>query len=248
MNRSFFVLSAALALFGLSGCSTGEVKIGVDVAPLMADTSDSLPSGNPTAIDLELTRVRLLVDHVKIGYRSRSLCGDSEDRGPYVVDLTADEIKNGAHREFSLGELASGTYGGAEIEIEPLDGEFDASGDEFADFRQSGASVLVDGISNGKSFTFAGHFLAEQGTDGEVTVDAAEPVSLALTVDTSAWFRDAAGAALDPTDEAIHNDLAVAVCKTLDTQPQLSEGNAPRGKRGGPGGGGDGPHCVENVP
>lgn len=243
-----------LALVALAGCSSGEVKIGVDVAPIKAatitdsaGTENGTSSGTSAESGLELTRVRLLVAHAKIGYTG----GDAEaDVGPIVVDLTAEEIANGAHREFSLGTLATGTYGGAEIEIEPLDADADTSDADFTDFKRTGASLLVDGTYQGNSFQFAGHFLAEQGTDGEVTVDAREPVALAMSVDPSTWFLDSAGAPLDPADTAQHDALAVAICKTLDTQPQQATptGTKPahEGKHGGGRGGGHGEHCVES--
>ena len=37
------------------------------------------------------------------------------------ISTPGDEIASGAHREFSLGTVDSGTYGGAEIEIQPLE-------------------------------------------------------------------------------------------------------------------------------
>ncbi len=239
-------LIACSALFTLVGCSTGEVKLGVDVAALTVPGGTETPQRDSA---LDITRVRILVAHAKIGYTGGHSGGGAAEAGPYVVDLSADEIANGAHREFSLGELPSGTYGGAEIEIEPLEADQDASDPVFDDFRASGASVLVDGTYQGKDFTFAGHFLAEQGTDGEVAVDASEPVALAMAVDASAWFLDENSAAVDPADEAQHDALAVGICETLDTQPQLFASGDPHGPggRGGPGGG-DGPHCVESVP
>jgi len=228
-----------ILLAGLVGCSTGEVKLGVDVAAIKSAVTDPNAAGSAPS-PLEVSRVRLLVAHAKIGYTGGTSGGGPDaDAGPIVVDLTDDEIANGAHREFDLGSLPSGSYGGAEIEIEPLD--TDASDAELADFRSTGASVLVDGTYQGKSFQFAGHFLAEQGTDGEVTIDASSPAVLAMSVDPSTWFLDANGAALDPTDGAQHDTLAVSICKTLDTQPQL----APSG-RAGPGHGGEA-HCVEQA-
>lgn len=249
MKRVFIV---GAALFALAGCSSGQVKLGVDVAPLKVASSDLDPTDFPTSTpDLELTRVRLLVAHAKIGYAGRGCNSDETDIGPNVVDLTAEEILNGAHREFDLGELPSGTYGGAEIEIMPIDEGQDASGDEFADFRSSGASLLVDGLYKGKEFTFAGHWLAEQGTDGEVEVDAAKPISIAMTVDTSSWFKDASDVVLDPTDATQHDALSLAICKTLDTQKAVEAPPPPPGGRKGPGpgpGGGGEVHCVEGVP
>jgi hypothetical protein len=247
MKRSFIV---GVALCALAGCSTGEVKLGVDVAPLQI-AAQTTPSGANSLSDLALTRVRLLVAHAKIGYAGRGCMSDGEDIGPTVIDLTAEEIANGAHREFDLGKLASGTYGGAEIEIMPIEADQDASDTVFDDFRKSGASVLVEGTYGRKTFSFAGHFLAEQGTDGEVEVDEATPLAIAMTVDTSSWFKDASDAAIDPTDTTQHDEMSVAICKTLDTQPQLAP--PPDGPRKGPGrpgghGGGGEAHCVEGSP
>ena len=240
MARSLTTSIAFLALASLTGCtsgSAGEVKLGVDVAAIRAATTNLT-----TTTGIEVTRVRVIVAHAKVGYTHEQAGSTSAEVGPFVVDLTADEIARGAHREFSLGTLDSGTYGGAEIEIEPLDAKDDQSDPAVADFVAKGASLLVDGTYQGKAFNFAGHFLAEQGTDGDVTIDAATPVSLAMTVDPSTWFLDANGAAIDPSDAAQHTALAVAVCTTLDTQPQI----APAGGtgKGGKGGGGAA-HCVE---
>ncbi|MFO0758447.1 MAG: hypothetical protein U0359_18285 [Byssovorax sp.] len=268
MARSFFAASllAAVALVGCGTGTTGEVKLGVDVAAVRsAVVSATDPAADSSA--LVLTRVRVLIDHAKIGYHNdQATGGPAADIGPFVVDLTADEIANGAHREFSLGQLPADTYGGAEIEIQPLEADSTASDATLDDFRAAGASLLVEGTYNGNAFTFAGHFLAEQGTDGDVVVDASTPVSLSLTVDPQGWFLDASGAALDPGDAAQHDALAVAICKTLDTQAQtdaaLGGGAAPAdssappagsappadssgappsgGKHGGHGGGGKG--------
>lgn len=238
-------LIALIAITSLAGCaaagSEGEVKLGVDVAPIISTTTGSQVDGADSP--LAITRVRVLVDDAKIGYTGSGPGGAEAKVGPYVIDLAADEIKSGAHREFSLGTLPSGTYGGAEIEIQPLQSGDDSSDSSFDDFRTSASSLIVEGTYNGSAFTFAGHFLAEQGTDGDVTVDAANPVTLAMTVDPSGWFLDTSGAALDPSDSAQHDTLAAAVCKTLDTQPQLA---GSQGGRGGPGGGGAA-HCVEQA-
>jgi len=260
MTRSRIALAALASLASFTGCATGsgesgEVKLGVDVAAIQTAVSNSVTgTSGAAAAGLALTRVRLLVNHAKIGYIHEQATGDSADIGPIVVDLTADEIAGGAHRDFSLGTLPSGTYGGAEIEIEPLDTGADTSDAALADFASSGASLLVEGTYQGTAFQFAGHFLAEQGTDGDVTVSATTPVSLAMSVVPSTWFVDGTGAAVDPGAAANHASLALAVCKTLDTQPQTTptgSATAPAGGGGkahgggGPQGGGGQAHCVE---
>jgi hypothetical protein len=241
MARPLIASIAFLALASLTGCSSGtagEVKLGVDVAAIRTATTTAAETTG-----LEVTRVRVLVAHAKVGYIGEKSTGASAEVGPFVVDLTADEIAKGAHRDFSLGTLDSGTYGGAEIEIEPLDANDDQTDPAVADFVAAGASLLVDGTYQGKAFNFAGHFLAEQGTDGDVVIDAANPVSLAMTVDPSKWFLDSAGAPVNPGDEAQHTALAAAVCASLDTQPQLTAATAAPAGKGGKGGGGDA-HCA----
>jgi hypothetical protein len=250
------MMIALMALAALAGCSSaangppGEVKLGVDVAPIIAAGTDTTNTTAGTGI--ELSRVRVLMAVAKIGYHQDQATGPAAEIGPIVVDLTADEIKNGAHRDFSLGTLPGGTYGGAEIEINPLAAGTTSDDAALADFLAQGASLLVDGTYNGAAFTFAGHFAAEQGTDGDVTVDAATPVSLALTVDPSTWFLDASGAFIDPTNSANQSTLAVAICKTLDTEDDTSTTSANpgastqgHGDKGGGGSGGPMAHCVE---
>ena len=272
MARSLIAsLVAAVALMGCnSGAgTTGELKLGVNVAALRTTVA---AANETTATDdaLVLSRVRVLVAHAKIGYIGEKCTGPGADIGPFVVDLTADEIENGARREFSLGEIAADTYGGAEIEIEPLDESATSTDAALDDFRAAKASVLIEGTFKGASFQFAGHFLAEQGTDGEVVVDASAPAALEMTVDPATWFLDASGAAVDPADAAQHDALAVAICKTLDTQQQIDldsvtvpvdpsadsaadssapptggkKGKGGHGDKGGKGGG-HGEHCVE---
>lgn len=233
------VLLGLFLFAALEGCSSdaGEVRLGVSVAAI--DTAVSAANDDArSAAGLEVTRVRILVNTAKVGYAGHS-DGDETAVGPTVVELTGDEIKAGAQRSFSLGQLASGTYGGAEIEIDNLDADADTSDASLADFASSGASVIIDGTYNDAAFQFAGHFLAEQGTDGEVQIDTSTPFELAMTVDPSSWFVDASGAVLDPTDTSQHDAISLAICKSLDTQPQQSGG---RGKGGGPKA-----HCVESA-
>ena len=68
-------------------------------------------------------------------------------------------------------------------------------------------------------------------------IDAATPVELAMTVDPTQWFIDGTGAVVDPTDASQHDAISLAICKSLDTQPQSSnrKGNGPKA------------HCVESA-
>jgi hypothetical protein len=259
MVRSVF---AFFAVGALVGCSSGEVKIGVDVSAISTAGSSLRTAGVESTPDtpvssIAINRVRLLVNEVKVGgggggCKRQGDTPQGVDSGPFVVNLTGEEIAAGAHREFTLGEVTAGTYRQAEIEIEPLDadasGNGDASGAEFDDFRSSGASLLIDGTFNGKDFQFAGHFKAEQGTEGEVTVDASSPVTIPMAVNPSTWFLDESGNALDPTDPAKHTAIAEAICHTLDTEKSEAgaTSDAAAGKRDHRGHEHrQMPHCVE---
>jgi hypothetical protein len=248
-------LSALVALALLAGCSSGEVKVGVDVAPV-AEASARLVSTDTELVDsvtvadegtIALERIRVLVSSVQVG----SGCHDgSEEAGPFVVDLAGEALQQGAHRDYTLGSVASGEYEEATLAIAPLSDEADASSAELTDFRDAGASLLINGSYAGKPFQFAGHFRAEQGSGGPVSIDPAGAVVLAMTVNPASWFLDADGQALDPTDPAQHSAIAVAICKTLDTREEVARDHGdrkgPKGRkhRGGPERAAQ-PRCVE---
>lgn len=256
------LLLGALAVVGCSS-SGDDVKLGVDVqAQTVASSSQTrslTTTTGTTAVGvplsaIKLSRVRILVDEAKLqGTANTGVKCDPNahhESGPFIVDLTGDDIAKGAHRDFSIGSVPAGTYGEAEIEIKPLDPNDkdagDSSGAEFADFRATGASLLIDGTYQGKAFQFAGHFKAEQGKEGPITIDGTTSVSVPFAVNPNGWFADANGNALDPTDATQHSAIAVAICKTLDTEVEST--TAPAGGGGGKGGrGGPGPraHCVE---
>ncbi len=270
MNRHWLTTGSILVSLGAAlstGCSQ-EAKLGIDIAPAsgaaqsaLSESAASSLSANaslrigrvipmPAADAATISRVRILVNEAKVNGTGKGC--DHVESGPFVIDLSADEIQKGAHREFLVGAIAAGTYRDAEIEIEPLDNDKDqgdTSGAELADFKATGASILVDGTYQGKAFQFAGHFKAEQGNEGSFTVSTTTPLNLPFSLTTTNWFVDAAGNAIDPTDPAQHSALAVAICKTLDTELDAASGGA-----GGPGmgpgpggrhGGGGKAHCVE---
>lgn len=258
MIRSFF---APLSIFVLVGCSTGEVKLGVDVTPTgSAASSITAATGangattgtGRTRSQIVLERVRLLVNNAKVHGGSQH---DGVESGPFVIDLSASEIEKGAHRDFALGALAAGTYEDAEIEIEPLriddQTSAGATAAELADFSASGASVLVDGTFKGTTFHFAGHFKAEQGKEASFAVAAGTALSIPMVVSPASWFVDPSGNDRDPTDAAQHAAIAVAICHKLDTEADsaaAATGKAPAGGHDGHDGhGGQGPraHCVE---
>ena len=143
MKRLFSSVVLVVAIAACSSGESGEVRLGVSVAHLdTAAAADSVAARE--AAGLEITRVRILVNTAKVGYAGHS-DGETTAVGPIVVELSADEVKSGAQRSFTIGDLDTGTYGGAEIEVDSLDAKADTSDASLADFATTGASVLVDG-------------------------------------------------------------------------------------------------------
>lgn len=243
MVRSFLV-GAALVL---AGCSSGELSLGVQITPQVSTAASALktePNASPfttlTAdvtqqnVDatLVMTRVRLLLSDAKLTEQSSATSSDrcpnmgsgGTDLDPSVVDLSADDLKNGTTKQISLGKVASGSYTGAHLEIEPLDGrEASSTLPDLADFKAQGASVIIDGTYNDKPFQFVGHFEAAQTSTTPIEVGGSASAAVMMTVDTTRWFQDASGASLDPTDAANHDAIAASICTTLDTAPVSAE-------------------------
>ena len=108
MTRSFMALGFA-ALVGCNSSGSGDVKLGVDVSALTATVANAVTNNAAADSSLVVTRIRLLVAHAKVGYTGANKGGAQAEIGPVVVELTADEIASGAHRDFDLGSLPSGT-------------------------------------------------------------------------------------------------------------------------------------------
>lgn len=277
-----FLIGAALILFG---CSSGEVSLGVQITPPVSSASSALitttpstvptttPSPFPTLIfttppaSIDITRVRILVNETELvtGDDSGHCPGmGSSDSvaSPTVVDLSARDLATGAIKQISLGAAAAGTYSSGRIEIEPLESSTTADTAALADFKSDGASVIVNGVYNGNAFELRGHFRADQETSGPIDIGSNASKALSLTVDPSGWFKDAQGNILDPTNPALHDQIAEGICHTLDLDPDDAQpgpgvpGEPPPDGPGhhgkGPHGHGAGhpgsPHCKEGTP
>ena len=116
------------------------------MAALSSVVATGAAQGSNADASLAITRVRVLVAHAKVGYIHEQQSGASAEieRDRRGADGRRNQEAR-AHRDFSLGSLPTGTYGGAEIELQPLDASADTSDPTLADFVSSSASLLVEG-------------------------------------------------------------------------------------------------------
>jgi hypothetical protein len=116
--------------------------------------------------------------------------------GPILLDLPLSTP--GAARTFSV-QLAPGSFDQVEFEIHKAspsdDAAFVQSHPELSD-----ASVRVTGTYNGTAFTYIGRFDVEMkfALNPPLVASEAAASDLTLFVDLDRWFRDQAGALLDP--------------------------------------------------
>jgi len=128
--------------------------------------------------------------------------------GPTLVDLPVD-----ATTQVMLEDVAipAGTYSGVQAELDAVRPDDDGSGASafltaHPDFQ--GISVKVTGVFTDASST-THDFTFTSALDAEMAMRLEPPVTLAsdtknftIAVDVASWFKDASGAAIDPTDPA----------------------------------------------
>jgi len=128
--------------------------------------------------------------------------------GPTLVDLPVD-----ATTQVMLEDVAipAGTYSGVQATLDAVRAEDDEPGGSafltaHPDFQ--GISVKVTGVFTDASST-THNFTFTSAVDAEMAMRLEPPVTLpsdtknfTIAVDVASWFKDASGAAIDPTDPA----------------------------------------------
>jgi len=220
----------SLGIFALAACSDSTAA---GSAALTLSVTNRAPSGS-AAIDpladvtvanggntLVISKVQLVLGEIELKEATAECASGSHSgsgsRGGGCPEVELDPVLvdvplTGATTTLDLGALVpAGTYHELEFEIESVD---DDSGPEAA-FAAAhpelrGVSVRVEGTYNGQPFTFKSSLEAELELELEspLTVSAAEPLNLTLSVDVSSWFKGVGGTVLDPSNGA--NALAIA--------------------------------------
>jgi hypothetical protein len=204
------VLAGGCSDAGPSNQSQVSFNLATQAAPAAAagaslgiiGTPETFTDGTNTLV---VTKVELVLREIEL-HRADALAdcatGVSDDCeelefGPLLVDVPLGTP--GAARNFSV-QLAPGSYDKAEFEIHKAspsdDAAFVQAHPDLAD-----ASVRVTGTFNGTDFTYIGRFDVEMEFELNPPLVANETAATDLTlfVDLDKWFRDQAGALVDPS-------------------------------------------------
>ena len=220
MNKLLVGAGAAL----LCSCSSGEVALKIQVAGTASQalTATDVAAASVLPDGLSVDKARLLLNEVEM--HGQGGMGDGRAvRGPYVLTLSGSDLVSAATKTVADVTVPSGTYRDLELEFEPLDTSeqtettpSSATAADLADFTAVGASAIVEGSYNGTSFKIVGKLSADHVTNTPVQVASGIPVDIAVTIDPRTWFRDDAGAVIDPTVAANNDLIAQRLCLSLD--------------------------------
>lgn len=218
-------LSAALVALALAGCS-GGTQVSLSAAGRSGGAAlRSTPAGEAVTAGpgVDVTRVRFVVDRIRLSPISSSGSGVSGDRnvaaGPYLVDLTAAQLASGIRQVFDVAAPA-GDYDRLKIRIHALsDGERTGA---LADFP-SGQSIEVTGTVSGAPFTFTSNLDEEQeyqassgGSAPLLSVKDGATANVTLSIDPSGWFTAQGGGLLDPRDAGAKSQIVSNVKASID--------------------------------
>ena len=148
---------------------------------------------------ITLTRVRLLLEEIEL----ESVLEDSFDFeiGPLVIDLNL----SGVLANIGVGSIPIGTHDELEFEVDKLDDdEGDPNDPQFADFRGTDISIIIEGIFNAENFTLSIEEDFEQEIElfpNIVIASNTASTNLSLLVNVDNWFiGNDPSVILDPTD------------------------------------------------
>jgi hypothetical protein len=143
-------------------------------------------------------------------------CGVEVD--PVLVNLPMD----GTTKVILDALVPAGSYSGLRAKLEAVEGDdagasaFLTAHPDFADVSVKVVGVFTDAGGADHPFTFTSHVEAELAMNfaSPVTVGASTN-NLTVDVDVGSWFKDAAGAVIDPTSAANQETIEKAIRASL---------------------------------
>ena len=182
------------------GCACGGAKATVSTR---ASAVTAVPVGDTITVDraqIEVERVRL----TPATAQATGTSGESEEAevgaGPFHLDLTGAELTGEVSHAFDIS-APPGDYTRLKVRVRP-----DASNQK---------SIVIDGTFNGNAFTFSSSLDEDQEREGAFSIEPAGTANITLSFDTSRWFSDGQGGALDPSNAAnrsqIENNLKASL-------------------------------------
>jgi hypothetical protein len=186
------------------GCACGGAKATVSTRASAVSTA---PAGATLTVDraqIEVSRVRLTPVNAPQQQSSGSSESEGEDEvgaGPFHLDLTGAELTGEVTHAFDIS-APPGDYSRMKIRVHP-----DATNQK---------SIIIDGTFNGTAFTFSSSLDEDQEREGAFSIDASGSTNITLSFDTSRWFSDGQGGALDPSNAANQSRIESNVKASLE--------------------------------
>ena len=205
-----------------SPAASGSTSLSVSFAA--AGTATTNAAGNAVIVGLDkdtmvITKVQMVLDNVKLRLSGVAACPDSiaasstrgrshEDRGCSRLDLgpmLLDLPLTGASTSPLAVTIPAGTYSAAEFELDDVNTSTRATQAEkdfltaHPEFRD--VTVKVTGTYKGAAFTFLSKASAEIEFEFNPALVVQKDVNdnVTISLDLSAWFKNANGAVLAPT-------------------------------------------------
>lgn len=203
MDRGLCVLVIVLAACGGSG--TAHVGLGAR-AGTAASTAPGSPSQLPQPLDLNngivVSRLRAALSEVKLTTGASGSEGELKT-APLLIDLLQPDLENGRSREVALADMPAGTYRELKFKIhKPALSDPGVSVDNGLIWMAAdAASVIVDGMVDGRPFTFTSGVDAEETLEGSFDLGDGDHY-VTLNLDPTGWFGGANESRLDPTIDA----------------------------------------------
>jgi hypothetical protein len=213
MKRTLIITSVAAGAVALAACQSGngmgQVKVAVQIAPLVGGSVDACGNG--------LTSAKLVLRHVELEGESV----EEVEANPLLVDIATSDFNGAIQQDLVSAAIPVGTYGEASFQVhtleagDPEDAAAAAADPNLGAMMAAGDSVRIEGVtSGGTAIVFESALTAKQ--EKAVNVVVGNSISgidgVTLTVDANGWFVDpVSGACLDPNDPASHGQIEANV-------------------------------------
>lgn len=214
MKRILIITSVAAGAVALAACQSGgngmgQVKVAVQIAPLVGGTADACGNG--------LSSAKLVLRHVELDGES----AQEVEANPLLVDIATSDFNGAIQQDLVSAAIPVGTYGEASFQVhtleagDPEDAAAAAADPGLGAMMAAGDSVRIEGLtSGGTPIVFESALTAKQ--EKAVNVVVGNSITgidgVTLTVDANGWFVDpVSGACLDPNDPANHGSIEANV-------------------------------------
>jgi hypothetical protein len=192
------------AVAALAGCGeSGRLRVDGQIA----QTSSALAS--PDGTTLQIGDGTLVIDRARILVSEIEFEGGKEDEreaelGSAVIELALD----GGPTTVAVESVEAGSYHTLGLEL-----------------RGGDRCILVTGTYDGTRFTFTSGLSPELEFPlrPQVVVPPDGEAAVAVTFDLAAWFTDASGAVLDPTDGANQGAIERRILSSMAAYAEIEQ-------------------------